>query len=316
MAAHSGSKKVVYAALIGNLLIALTKFAAAFVTGSSSMLSEGVHSLVDTGNEVLLLYGIHRAERPPDVMHPFGYGRELYFWSFVVALLVFAVGAGVSLFEGITHMLNPEPMETVSANYAVLALSSVFEGVSWRIALREFRAQKGKLGYFAAVERSKDPTTFMVLFEDSAALLGLLIAFVGIFVAHTFDMPRLDGAASIGIGCVLAVTAIVLARESKGLLIGEPALKSVQEAILKIAASDPAVQRANGVITVHLGPHQIVVALSAEFDDRLTAPEIEACVERLEAKLRAERPEIVALFVKPQTSGTWAEHWHRLDGNS
>jgi divalent metal cation (Fe/Co/Zn/Cd) transporter len=188
--------------------------------------------------------------------------------------------------------------------------------VSWRIALREFRAQKGKLGYFAAVERSKDPTTFMVLFEDSAALLGLLIAFVGIFVAHTFDMPRLDGAASIGIGCVLAVTAIVLARESKGLLIGEPALKSVQEAILKIAASDPAVQRANGVITVHLGPHQIVVALSAEFDDRLTAPEIEACVERLEAKLRAERPEIVALFVKPQTSGTWAEHWHRLDGNS
>jgi divalent metal cation (Fe/Co/Zn/Cd) transporter len=248
-------------------------------------------------------------------MHPLGHGRELYFWSFIVALLVFAVGAGVSLFEGITHILRPERIENVGANYVVLALSAVFEGMSWRVALREFRVQKGKLGYFAAVERSKDPTTFMVLFEDSAALLGLLIAFIGIFAAKRFEVPELDGAASIGIGCVLAATAIFLARESKGLLIGEPALKSVQDAILKIAADDPAVQRANGVITVHLGPQQIVAALSAEFEDRLTAPEIEACVERLEAKLRAERPEIIALFVKPQTSGTWAERAHRLDAN-
>jgi cation diffusion facilitator family transporter len=315
MAAHSGSSKAVYAALVGNLLVAVTKFMAAAVTGSSSMLSEGVHSLVDTGNELLLLHGMRRAARPPDLMHPLGYGRELYFWSFIVALLVFAIGAGVSLYEGVLHVLNPEPAQSVIVNYVVLALSAVFEGASWWVALRGFRAQKGKLGYLAAVECSKDPTTFTVLFEDSAALLGLLIAFIGIFAADRLAIPELDGVASIGIGCVLGATAILLARESKGLLIGEPALRSVQDAILKVAASDPAVQRANGIITVHLAPHQIVAALSAEFEDRLTAPEIEACVERIEARLKAERPEIVALFVKPQSIGTWTARRRRLEGD-
>lgn len=312
MAAHSGSKKVIYVALAGNLLIALTKFAAAGVTGSSAMLSEGVHSLVDTGNGLLLLYGIRRAARPPDAVHPFGHGRELYFWSLIVALLVFALGAGVSFYEGVLHILSPEPVTTPIVNYVVLGLSLLFEGGSWFVALKEFRRTKGRLGYFAAVRQSKDPSVYTVLFEGSAALLGLVVAFVGISAAQIFGIPELDGAASLGIAAILGATAIFLAREAKGLLMGEPALPDMQLAVRKIAEADPDVQRVNGVLTVHLGPEEIVAALSIEFEDRLTAPEIEACVERIEARLRSERPQFVALFVKPQTKRSWEAHRRRI----
>ncbi|WP_427025312.1 cation diffusion facilitator family transporter [Aureimonas ureilytica] len=321
MASHSGaqasgSKKVIYAALAGNLLIAITKFIAAALSGSSAMLSEGVHSLVDTGNEVLLLYGTRRAARPADRTHPLGHGRELYFWTFIVALLVFALGAGVSIYEGISHMLAPEPIEDPTLTYVVLGLSFLFEGFSWFVALKEFRVTKGRLGYIEAVKRSKDPTTFTVLFEDSAALIGLAIAFVGIFLAQALDRPELDGAASIGIGLVLAATAIFLARESKGLLIGEAAAPATQASILAIAESDPGVQSANGVVTVHLGPTQIVAALSAEFEDTMTAPEIEASVGRIEAAIREAHPDITTLFVKPQTHRTFAERARRIEEQS
>ena len=304
MAAHSGSRKAIYAALIGNLLIAITKFVAAGVTGSSAMLSEGVHSLVDTGNELLLLYGLRRAAKPADAQHPLGHARELYFWSFIVALLVFALGAGVSFYEGIVHIRDPEPIENPIITYVVLALSFLFEAASWRVALKQFQAEKGRLGYIAAMRLSKDPTTFTVLFEDSAALIGLLIAAAAIGSAQYFDMPVLDGVGSLGIGVVLAATSILLARESKGLLLGEPAAPAIQNAVLKLAEEDPAVHRANGVITIHLGPDQIVAALSLEFCDELTAPEIEACVKRIEARLQRECPEIVTLFVKPQPAET------------
>jgi cation diffusion facilitator family transporter len=307
VAAHSGSKTVIYAALAGNFLIAATKFVAAFFTGSSAMLSEGVHSLVDTGNGGLLLFGMHRAARPADRTHPFGHGRELYFWSFIVALLVFALGAGVSFYEGVIHIIEPEPIRNVKVTYIVLGLSMLFEGFSWFVALKEFRTTKGRLGYIEAVRLSKDPSVFTVLFEDSAALLGLGIAFVGILASQILDMPELDGVASIGIAIVLAMTAIFLTRESKGLLMGEAALPAVQEAVLRIAQADPTVRGANGVITVHLGPNQIVAALSLEFEDNASAPDIEACVIRLEKTVRAELPEVVALFVKPQTPTTWQE---------
>ncbi|TKB12490.1 MAG: cation transporter [Mesorhizobium sp.] len=305
MAGHAGSKRVIYAALAGNLAIALTKFAAAFFTGSSAMLSEGVHSLVDTGNGALLLYGMRRAARPPDRKHPLGHGRELYFWSFIVALLVFALGSGVSFYEGITHIMAPEPVVNAKVNYVVLGLSFLFEGSSWLVALKEFRQQKGKQGWFQAVRRSKDPSVYTVLFEDSAALLGLIVAFAGILSAELLDIPELDGAGSIGIAIILGATAIFLARESKGLLLGEPASPEVQRKVLAIAEEDPAVQRANGILSVHIGPQEIVAGLSIEFEDHLTAPEIEACVERLEARLRKEMPEIIKLFVKPQATGTW-----------
>ncbi|RWN31398.1 MAG: cation transporter [Mesorhizobium sp.] len=313
MAGHGGSKKVIYAALAGNFAIALTKFAAAAFTGSSAMLSEGVHSLVDTGNGGLLLYGMHRAARPADRTHPLGHGRELYFWSFIVALLVFALGAGVSFYEGVIHMMAPEPVANAEVTYIVLGLSFLFEGSSWWVALKEFRQQKGKQGWLRAVQSSKDPSVYTVLFEDSAALLGLIVAFVGILAAEVLEMPELDGAASIGIGLILGATAIFLARESKGLLIGEPASPGVQMKVLAIAQQDPAVQRANGVLTVHMGPAEIVAGLSIEFEDHLTAPEIEACVERLEAQLKKEMPEITRLFVKPQTAGTWEKRRKLID---
>lgn len=303
--AHAGSKKVIYAAILGNLLIAATKFVAAFFTGSSAMLSEGVHSLVDTGNGGLLLYGLRRAARPADKSHPLGHGRELYFWSFIVALLVFAVGAGVSLYEGIIHIMEPEPVANPLVNYVVLGFAMLFEGTSWFIALKEFRTVKGEMGYVKAVRISKDPSIFTVLFEDTAALLGLLVAFIGISAAQFLDMPELDGVASIGIAIILGATAIFLARESKGLLMGEAALPEVEQQILDIAGKDPAVQKANGVLTVHMGPKQIVAGLSVEFEDHVLAPEIEACVQRIEAALKKVNPDIVTLFVKPQTSGTW-----------
>ncbi|PBB90841.1 cation transporter [Mesorhizobium sp. WSM3864] len=314
MAGHSGSKRVIYAALAGNVAIALTKFAAAFFTGSSAMLSEGVHSLVDTGNGALLLYGMRRAARPPDRTHPLGHGRELYFWSFIVALLVFALGAGVSFYEGVIHIMAPEPIVNAKVNYIVLGLSFLFEGSSWLVALKEFRGQKGRLGWFEAVRMSKDPSIYTVLFEDSAALLGLVVAFVGILSAELLGIPELDGAGSIGIAVILGATAIFLARESKGLLIGEPASPEVQRKVLAIAQEDPAVQRANGILSVHIGPEEIVAGLSIEFEDHLTAPEIEACVERLEARLKSDMPEITRLFVKPQATGTWERRRKAIAG--
>jgi len=300
-----GSKLVVYAALVGNLAIAATKFVAAGITGSSAMLSEGVHSLVDTTNEGLLLYGMARAGKAPDRSHPFGYGRELYFWAFIVALLVFALGAGVSVYEGVQHLLHPEPMQRPLVNYVVLSASMLFEGTSWAIALRDFRKRKGSLGYFQAFRRSKDPTTFTVLFEDSAALLGLLIALAGVAAAQWLAMPRLDGVASIAIGIVLAISSLLLARETKGLLIGESAHPQVRDAILRIAAADRDVRSANGVLTVQMGPDQVVAALSAEFRDGLDSNRIEACVDRIEAAIKQSHPVVSTLFVKPQTQQVW-----------
>lgn len=246
----SNSHKVVYAALAGNLLIAIAKFAAAAFSGSSAMLSEGVHSLVDTTNELLLLYGLHRAGMPPDRTHPFGHGRELYFWSFIVALLVLAMGAGVSFYEGIAHIRHPTVVEHPLLNYLVLAISFLFEGISWSVALHEFRARKGRLGYFEAFRLSKDPTTFTVLLEDSAALLGLLVALLALIGAQVFAMPVLDGVGSLGIAFILTLSATLLARETKGLLIGETAHPVVSDAIFAVAAGDEGVRTANGVLIV------------------------------------------------------------------
>ena len=305
MAAQSGSRIVVYAALIGNFLIAVTKFVAAAFTGSSAMLRAGVLSLVDTGNELLLLYGLRRAAKPPDREHPFGHGRELYFWSFVVAVLIFALGAGVSIYEGVLHILEPEAIENPTVNYVVLGLSMLFEGGTWFVALREFNREKGELGYLAAIRESKDPTTFTVLIEDTVALLGLVIALIGISAAQILDRPELDGAASIGIGVLLAGVALFLARESKNLLIGEPALPVVQQAILLAAQADEDIRHVNGVSTAQLGPHVAIAMLSAEFEDHLQTPAIEACIERVEASVRERYPELVSIFVKPQTEATW-----------
>jgi cation diffusion facilitator family transporter len=301
------SRTAVYAALVGNLFVAATKGVAAAISGSSSMLSEAVHSLVDCGNEVLLLHGQRRAARPPDMEHPFGYGRELYFWSFVVALLIFALGAGVSIYEGVIHMLAPEPIRDPMINYIVLALAFVFEGASWVVSFRQFRAASGKNELYDAFVRSKDPPSFMVLFEDSAALLGIVFAAAGTFGSVALDMPVLDGVASILIGLVLAGVAMLLARESKSLLIGEPAERELVDSILRDAAGVRGVVRANGALTSHLSPDDIVVSLSLEFEDRLCVPELEEVVREIERVVREKHPQVASLFVKPQTPGAFRE---------
>jgi cation diffusion facilitator family transporter len=311
--ARSENRSVVLIALTGNLLIAVSKFVAAALTGSSAMLSEGVHSLADTANELLMLYGLKRAQAPADVAHPFGHGREVYFWSFIVALLIFAVGAGVSFYEGVQRLLVPHTVDHVLTNYIVLGVSFVFEGISWGAALRRLRRSKGERGYLEAMRRSKDPTVFTVLLEDSAALTGLLVAAIGITLAAVTGYSQYDAAASLVIAAILCVTSFFLARETKALLIGEPAHSHVQASLLEIASRDGAVAHANGVVTAQLGPDHVLAALSAEFEDALTTPQIEACVERLETAFKSAHPEIVAVFVKPQTKSVWASRRAALE---
>jgi len=298
--ATTESTRVVNAALAGNILVTLTKVAAALVTGSSAMRSEAVHSAVDTGNELLLLYGMRKAARPPDADHPFGHGREIYFWSFIVALLFFALGAVVSVYQGLHHLREPVEINRPFVNYVVLGLALLFEGGSWRVAFKHFRATKGQMGYFEAVRGSKDPTTFIVLAEDTGAVIGILIALAGTVAAHVFARPELDGMASIGIGILLGLIALVLARETKGLLIGEPAHSGLVASICTMARAEPGIQRSNGLFTVHMGPQQVVAALSVDFKDDLTAVEVERIVAALEDRVRKAHPEVVSLLIKPQ----------------
>lgn len=303
--AEGSSKTIVYAALVGNLLVAITKIGAAVWTGSSAMMSEAVHSVVDTTNEVLLLYGYHRASRPPDESHPLGHGRELYFWSFIVALLIFAFGAGVSLYQGVLHVTAPEPIEDPIVSFIVLGMSFVFEGISWLFAWRRFRSETSRFGWYEAFVRSKDPPAFMVLLEDSAALVGIVIAVVATAAAVLFAQPIWDGVGSILIGILLGITSIGLARESKSLLIGEPAHSDLSRSILDIARRSPGVLRANGLLTVQLSPAEVVAALSVEFADDKRADDIERCVISIETEIRRQHPSVAALFIKPQTNARY-----------
>jgi cation diffusion facilitator family transporter len=298
--AEASSRRVVIAALFANTFVTLTKFAAALWTGSAAMLSEAVHSLVDTGNEVLLLYGQHRAALPPDELHPLGHGRELYFWSFIVALSIFAVGSGLSLYEGILHLFRPEPITNPEINYAVLGAAFLFDGYSWTVAFRSFRHAKGPLGWFEAVEKSKDPPTFIVLFEDSADLIGLAMAFAGNLASTMLGMPALDGAASVGIGLLLGGIAAILARESKGLLLGERADPDTMASILAMTRRLHEVTDAKEIFTIQLAPEQVVVALSLDFEDSLTAADVETTVAKLEHRIRAAHPDVIAVLIKPQ----------------
>jgi len=295
------SRRVIYAAILGDFLIGLTKVTAAAWTGSSSLLSEGVHSIVDTGNGFLLLYGLHRSAARPDLEHPLGYGREIYFWSFVVAVLLFAFGAGVSLYQGVVHVLDPEPIQHVTASYAVLGISALFDGTTWWLALRNFRGERRYSQVLNAIRKSKDPPSFMVLFEDSAALAGILVAFGGIYLSVRLNLPILDGVGSILIGLILGVTAWLLAKETKSLLIGERADPGIVDSIMRVAEQIDGVDHANGILTVHLAPKEILVALSLEFADDLRTPEIEAKVVELERCVRLSHPQVVAVFVKPQS---------------
>ena len=299
--AHAESKKVVYAALVGNGLIMITKFAAAAFTGSSAMLSEGIHSLVDTGNQVLMLHGLRRSQLPADARHPFGYGRELYFWAFIVAILIFSIGAGVSLYEGVVKTISPHPIADAYVNYIVLAAAAVFEAGAWWFAFKEFRRRKGTQGYWQAIRDSKDPTVITVLFEDSAALLGLVVAFIGIGLAQVLDAPVFDGLASIVIGVILAATAAALSYETKGLLIGESASEVIREGINTIVDGERGIQSVNEVLTMHMGPDDILLNLSVDFADDLNSVEVEAVISELERRIKSAHPEIKRLFIEAQS---------------
>ncbi|MDJ0926582.1 MAG: cation diffusion facilitator family transporter [Gammaproteobacteria bacterium] len=294
------SKKAIYAALVGNSLIAITKFAAAVYTGSSAMMSEGIHSLVDTGNQVLLLHGIRRSGKPADAEFPFGHGKEIYFWSFVVAMLIFALGGAVSMYQGWQHIRHPEPIENISVNYIVLGLAMVFEAGALWVAFREFNRSRGSQGMIQAITRGKDPTLFVVVFEDSAAMLGLVIAFVGLLVYQATGNAIFDGLASMLIGVVLVLTAFVLALESKNLLIGESAEPEIVTQMRAALNQDERVLTVNEVATLHMGPEFIVATVSVDFIDHLPSEELEAAVTGLTRRIKEIDARIKRVFIEAE----------------
>ena len=296
----SGSRMVIIAALIGNSLISVTKFIAASITGSSAMMSEGIHSLVDTGNQFLLLYGLKQAAKPPDEDFPFGYGKEIYFWSFIVAILIFALGGGISIYQGIQHIQHPEPISNPLINYIVLSLALIFEAAAWYFAFREFSRVKGRWGYLEAIQRAKDPSVFVVLFEDSAAMLGLVVAFIGVLLSETTGIYVFDGIASVVIGLILIGTSIWLAYETKGLLIGESANKPVIRGIRETLQTKSNIEHINEILTLHMGPDFILANISVDFSDSITALEVEQDIAAVDRAVKEKFPQIKRIFIEAE----------------
>ena len=299
--ASDSSNKAIFAAMGANLAIAITKFLAASFTGSSAMISEGIHSVVDTVDQLVLLLGIRRSQKPADASHPFGYGQELYFWTFIVALLVFAIGGGMSIYQGIIHLINPSPLEDPKWNYIVLTIAILLEGFSWIVALREFLPTKGRQNFWQAIKNSKDPTVLTILLEDTAAILGLIVAFIGIFLGHLFNNVYLDGIASIIIGIILAIVAVVLATESKGLLVGESAAPKTIANIRSLSKTEPGVKEVIRILTMQLAPQEVLLNLEIQFAQNLTGEEIALTVESLEIKIREMHPEIKQIFIEAKS---------------
>jgi cation diffusion facilitator family transporter len=295
MAAGAGD----YGAMAANLLIAAAKFVAAFFTGSSSMLSEGIHSVVDTGNQGLLLLGIKRSNRPADDRHPFGYGQEIYFWALIVAMLLFSVGGGVSLYEGWVHMRDPEPIRDPVWNYAVLGIAALAEGASWFIAVREMgKDRRPEESWFRTFRRSKDPAVFVVVAEDTAALLGIGVAFLGVFLAVRLDAPWIDGMASIVIGVILVAVAILLVVESRALVMGESADGDIVRSLREIAGSDPCVEAIPRLLTMQLAPRRVLLNVDVRFRPGMSASALVEAVDRLEARIREAHPQVEEIFIE------------------
>jgi cation diffusion facilitator family transporter len=295
---QKSSRKTVYAALLGNLAIAIAKFAAAALSGSSAMLAEGIHSTVDTGNELLLLLGLKRSLRPADAEHPFGYGKELYFWTLMVAVIIFGVGGGMSIYEGITHILDPAPLESATWSYIVLAIALVAESTSFSVAFREFRGERRGRRLWPAIQASKDPSKFTVIFEDAAAIAGILIAFVGVLSGHLLKNPYIDGTASILIGILLGIVAVLLVIESKGLLLGESLPKAMLEALKNTIEQDPAVLRVVTMLSMHFAPHEVLLTIDLQFREELTSAKVAESVERIERAIKQRDPDIKRIFIE------------------
>lgn len=308
MARESG--KVLYVALLGNVAVAVSKFIVAGMTGSSAMMAEAIHSTVDTGNELLLFVGLRRSRMPPSPTHPFGHGREIYFWSFLVVIMLFAFGGGLSMFDGVRNVIHPEKLEPARWNYVVLALSFLFEGFSWIVGMRELlRRRRPGRSVWQALQFSKDPSVMSVVFEDSAALIGIVIAAAGVWSSHYWQKPALDGAASVGIGLLLACVAILFGREVKGLLVGEAADPEVVESIRQVTAADPDIEFAGDPLTMQLAPSQVLLNIDLRFRSGLDRDGIERVIDRIEAEIRRRAPEVTRIYVeaealKPQPAST------------
>ncbi len=292
------SRTAVIAAIAGNLAVAVTKFTAAAITGSSAMLAEAIHSTVDTSDGLLLFLGMKLSSKPPDELHPFGHGKDLYFWSLVVAMMIFAVGGGITAYEGLLRILNPRPAENPMWNYIVLGCAAVFEGASLGIGFHQFGKARGRKPFWRAVRQTKDPTTFVVVFEDSAAILGLVVAFLGVWLGEVYHAPMLEGVASIMIGLILAVVAFLLGRECRSLLVGEGADSNTLKRVRELVRIDDRIEAVSDPLTMYFGPHHIMLALSVEFRDDLNFGDIEGAVDEMETRIRGEFPDIKRIFVE------------------
>lgn len=293
------TNKAIYAAFAANLLIAITKFVAGSITRSASMISEGIHSVVDTLNQLLILYGLRVSRKPPDQSHPFGYGKELYFWSFIVSILIFGLGGGLSIYHGIQFLLEPVELGSPTINYIVLGASLVFEGISFTIAIKEFRESKGELGWWKAIIRSKDPSTFLVLFEDGAAVLGLLIVLVFMLIGHYFNLPILDGVASICVGLLLVAVSMVLGRESRSLLMGEGISRETQQKIAALVEKDEAVLKVNNILSTYQSPEEVVLMLIVTFKPDLDTEAITEAVARVRSTVKREFELVEFVIIQP-----------------
>jgi cation diffusion facilitator family transporter len=301
MAGKGESKVAVIAAIVGNLLVAIIKFVAAGITGSSAMVAEGIHSLVDTGNGGLVLLGMRRSAKPADAQHPFGHGKALYFWTLIVAISIFGIGGGMSVYEGISALQHPSALENPMPNYIVLAVAFLIEGWAFFTAMREFNKARGQMPALEFVRTSKDPSLFTVVFEDLAAMLGLIVALLGIFLGHLFNNPLFDGGASVVIGLILMSVAALLARESKGLLVGEGVEPKVLEAMRAMVSADEAVERVGDIRTLYLGPNDLLVNLDIAFDSKLTGDGIHAAITRVESALKGVYPEVRRVYIEAET---------------
>ena len=301
MANPNSSKLALYGGMAANLAIAISKFVAAYFTGSSAMLSEGIHSVVDTGNGLLLLYGVNQSQKPADARHPFGRSQELYFWSLIVAVLIFAIGGGMSFYEGIKHIQNPEPLTDPLWNYIVLGLSIVFEGGSAWLAIKALLEDPETDGFWHGLRNSKDPSVFALVLENVAALVGLGLAALGVYFGHALNNPYLDGAASVAIGVLLMIVAIFLVARTKHLLVGEGVDAETLADLTAIARAEPAVNQIRPPLTLYLGPHDVILALDVDFKDDLTATEIEQAIDRLQDAIRQKHPYFKRIFIEARS---------------
>jgi cation diffusion facilitator family transporter len=299
MADANASKLSLYGGIAANVAIAISKFVAAYFTGSSAMLSEGIHSLVDTGNSGLLLYGTAQSQRPPDAEHPFGHSKELYFWGLIVAVLIFAIGGGMSFYEGIKHIQHPEPLEAAGWNYVVLGLSFLFEGLAFYLSVKALLAQSaGNVGFIKMLKTSRDPAVFASVMENLAALIGLAIAGIGVFLGHWLNNPYFDGGASVAIGLLLMLVAVFLVGRTKGLLVGTGVDAPTLANLERIARDQPQVREIRSPLTMYLGPNDVIMALDVDFADNLSSNQVAAAVEELQDAIRKEHPEVQRIFIE------------------